>query len=85
MQFIMVKKNHKCESCGKEFSRAGHMKKHINLVHHGQKDKKCDTCGKSFSKAWHLRSHIQKTHEIEGDQYEDLLELIDGKWTMRSI
>ena len=34
----MVKKNHKCDSCGKEFSQAGNLKKHINTVHNGQKE-----------------------------------------------
>ena len=79
--------NYKCDYCDKSISGELYLKRHIDKHNNddGPKNHKCDTCGKSFSKAWHLRSHIQKTHEIEGDQYEDLLELIDGKWIMRSI
>ena len=55
-------KNHKCDSCGKSFSEAGHLKGHINEVHNGQKDHKCDSCGKSFSQPGHLKTHINSVH-----------------------
>ena len=46
----MVKKDHKCDSCGKAFSFAGDLKRHIKAVHNnGLKDHKCDSCGKLFS------------------------------------
>ena len=38
--------NYKCESCGKSFSSAQILKKHIHTIHEGHKDHKCDTCGK---------------------------------------
>ena len=41
-----VRKDHKCESCGKSFSEAGNLKKHICTVHEGHKDFKCESCGK---------------------------------------
>ena len=58
-------KDYKCESCGKSFSHAGNLKKHIHTVHKGHKDYKCKSCGKSFSHA-HLKKHIHTVHEGHG-------------------
>ena len=58
----MVKKNHKCDTCGKVFSEAWILMKHINTVHNGQKDHKCDSCRKSFSEADNLKTHINSVH-----------------------
>ena len=44
------------------FSEAGHLRKHINGVHNGQKDHKCDSCGKSFSSAQMMKYHIKAIH-----------------------
>ena len=30
-----VQKDHKCDSCGKAFSKAGNLKRHINSAHNG--------------------------------------------------
>ena len=57
------KKLHQCNSCGKAFSEAQNLKKHINSVHNGQKDHKCDSCGKAFWHQWHLRRHINGYHK----------------------
>ena len=51
-----------CKSCGKSFSQAGYLKKHIHTVHEGLKDHKCEFCGKSFSEAGTLKKHIQTVH-----------------------
>ena len=51
-------KDHKCNSCGKSYSEAGTLKKHINAVHNGQKDHKCNSCEKAFSEAGKLKKHI---------------------------
>ena len=56
-------KEHKCESCGKLFSRAEHLKRHINAVHEGNQDHKCEFCLKSFSQAGYLKKHIHTIHE----------------------
>ena len=40
-----------CKSCGKLFSRAAYLKKHIHKVHKGHKDNKCESCGKSYTVA----------------------------------
>ena len=42
------KRYHKCELCGKAFTKAGHLKTHINSVHNGQKYYKCNSCENSF-------------------------------------
>ena len=44
----------KCESCGKTFSKSGHLKKHNHAIHGYSKYFKCETCGKSFSRAIYL-------------------------------
>ena len=55
-------KDHKCDSCGKAFSEAGKLKKHINSVHNGQKDQKCDLCETAFSTSQNLKKHINAVH-----------------------
>ena len=42
-------KNNKCNSCGKNFSTSGYLKRHKYTVHEGHKDYKCETCGKFFT------------------------------------
>ena len=44
-------KNHKCKSCGKSFSKAADLKRHIHTDHEGHKDHKCDSCVKLFTGA----------------------------------
>ena len=61
------RKVNKCESCGKSFSTAGDLKKHIHSVHGGSKDHKCESCGKSFIKALSLKKHIRTVHEGHKD------------------
>ena len=48
-QAKMVHEGQKCKSCDKSFSKAGHLKLHINTIHKGQKNYKCHSCSKSFS------------------------------------
>ena len=55
------KKHYKGESCGKSFTGAQYLKKHI---HNGcYKDHKCYTCGKSFSSPEYLKKHSFTIHE----------------------
>ena len=55
------------DTCGKSFSEAGSLKKHINTIQEGHKDLKCESCGKLFSQAAHLKTHIQSVHEGHKD------------------
>ena len=55
-------KDYKCEICGKFFSEAEKVKKHIYAVHEGHKDYKCESCGKLLSKKQSLKAHTQLFH-----------------------
>ena len=56
-------KDYKCEDCGKSFSEAGSLKKHIYTVHEGHKDYKCEDCGKSFTQSQSLEIHLHTVHD----------------------
>ena len=56
-------KDYKCEVCGKLFSEAGTLKKHIHIVHEGQKNFQCTVCDKSFGYSWYLKKHINIVHK----------------------
>ena len=58
-KIIADKRCHKCDSCGKAFSDAGILNRHINAVHYGKKDHKCDICGKAFSQVGNLNQHMR--------------------------
>ena len=60
--------DHKCESCGKAFSRSDHLKRHIKTIHEGHRNYKCNSCGKSFTQSDHLKYHIKKIHEEQRHQ-----------------
>ena len=44
-------KVYKCEPCGKSYSSAEDLKRHIHTDHEDHKDHKCEYCSKSFSLA----------------------------------
>ena len=48
----------KCSTCGKAFSRSGHLAVHMR-VHSGERPYECSTCGKAFSQAGHLATHMR--------------------------
>ena len=55
-----------CGICGKLFSEAGNLKKHINRFHNNdgqQKDYKCNACGKLFTTSSILKNHKIEVHE----------------------
>ena len=62
-----VKKNLKCDYCGKSFSLKAQLKTHIHTVHEGYKKYECESCLKSFSQKGHLKKHIRSVHEGHKD------------------
>ena len=56
-------RDHKCETCGKEFPHKGAFNTHIRTVHEGRKDYKCEKCGKEFGQIGALKKHIKIIHE----------------------
>ena len=60
-------RGHKCEFCGKSFSKDYVLKKHIHTIHEDHKDYKCESCCKSFSQSGNLRRHIKTVHEGRKD------------------
>ena len=59
-------KEYECESCGKSFAQAAHLKIHILGVHEGVntvKNHKCESCEKSFAHASVLKKHVESVHE----------------------
>ena len=57
-------KDYNCNSCGKLFSRAGNLKKHMKTIHEGERNHKCDSCERKFSELGRLKKHIQKFMKV---------------------
>ena len=52
-----------CGQCGKYFSEAYNLKRHIRRIHDGQRDYECKSCDKSFFEEYDLKRHIRRNHE----------------------
>ena len=46
-------------------SNRHYLKKHIQIVHEGQKNHTCETCGKEFAQKCDLKKHFKTIHEGE--------------------
>ena len=54
-------------TCGKSFTQAGNLRKHIKTVHEGHKNHKCNSSEKSFSQRSNLKTQIQIVHDGHND------------------
>ncbi|XP_069705786.1 zinc finger protein-like isoform X6 [Periplaneta americana] len=59
-----VRRDFKCELCGKAYTASYILKKHVR-THSGQKPFKCDICGKRFRQLYNLRQHIATHSDIK--------------------
>ena len=58
-----LKIDHKCEQCGKSFSLAKNLKRHIRSAHEDHKNYECEQCGRNFTMEQTLRRHFLTIHE----------------------
>ena len=56
---------YECNLCHKTLSNRHYLKKHIQIVHEGQKNHTCETCGKEFAQKCDLKKHFKTIHEGE--------------------
>ncbi|KAH3818216.1 hypothetical protein DPMN_119815 [Dreissena polymorpha] len=58
-----------CQTCGKQFSNAGELTKHVALNHTGSKPISCNVCGKRFGSSRQMKSHYQQHREPRLEEF----------------
>ena len=59
------RRDYRCQSCVKSFTRPEQLKRHVHTIHEDQKDK-CEYCGNLFRPDY-LKTHIYTVHEGHKD------------------
>ncbi|KAA8493196.1 putative transcription factor Ken [Porphyridium purpureum] len=55
-------KTHECSYCGTMFSTSSNRRKHIRIVHLGEKKFNCDSCAMQFAQKSDLARHVRSQH-----------------------
>ena len=56
-------RNHKCDYCGKFYTRMTNLKINFKIVHEDQENFLCDSCEKFFTLKQNLKTRIKNVHE----------------------
>ena len=73
-----------CEICGKTFTRADNLKRHIQAVHRNG-EVQCTKCGKTFARADNLKRHVEAVHRNDEVQCEKCFKKFNRKDIMERL
>ena len=73
-------KVHKCNTCGKSFTQAGHLRRHIKTIHEGHKDFKCDLWKIIYSSWLSEKTHQNHSRRSQKFQMWFLWKIIYWSW-----
>ncbi|KAA0188845.1 hypothetical protein FBUS_00670 [Fasciolopsis buskii] len=58
-----INNSHSCTLCGRHFTEARSVRRHMMAVHNGEKPFSCEICGKLFAELGNLKKHQSAVHE----------------------
>ena len=60
-----------CDRCEKTFGTGKSLKRHISIIHLGERKFPCLECGKAFGRSSHLNKHVLFVHKGLKSTHED--------------